>query len=118
MNKFEIDEKLNPYVDGCWAEINPYSSRRICIKNSNHIVAEIDIPEEIDIRTMEISFIKTESDSLSDKDIFKIEAACMVDECDYYATLTGYVTAKCGDEVIIKIRQVVFEKEDVIEISI
>lgn len=118
MYKFKIDEKLNPYVDGCWVEINPYSSRRIWIKNANHIIAEINIPKEIDIRTIEISFIRTESDSLSDQDTLKVEVACMLNESDYYAILTGYATTKYDDEVIIKIQKTIFDKEEVIDIDI
>ena len=118
MLRFEIEERLNPWIDGCWAEINPYNARHICIKSNNNVIAAIDIPKNVDIRTVEISFVNMESNSIAAKELFRIEAACMVDSYNYHSILTGYVTTKYNEEVVIKIRKVLFTKEEGIEIII
>lgn len=118
MLRFEIEERLNPWIDGCWAEINPYNARHICIKSKNDIIAAMDIPKNVDIRTVEISFTNMESNSIAAKELFRIEAACMVDSYNYHSILTGYVTTKYNEEVVIKIRKMLFTKKEGIEIII
>lgn len=116
--EFEIEEKLNPWIEGWCAEINPYNARRICIKSKNNIIAAIDIPKDVDIRTVEISVTNMESNSIADKELLRIEAACMVDSYNYHSILTGYVTTKYKEEVVIKIRKMMFTEEEGIEIII
>lgn len=112
MLRFEIEERLNPWIDGCWAEINPYNARHICIKSKNDIIAAMDIPKNVDIRTVEISVINMESNSIADKEILRIEAVCMVDSYHYHSILTGYVT-KYKEEVVIKIRKRDLQEEGI-----
>lgn len=114
----DVEEKLNPAIEGRWVEINPKEKRRICIKKDNNIIAAIDIPDDIDIRTVEIVFANTEHDRIADREVLMIEAEFMIDEYNYYAKLTGFITTKYNDNVYIKIREIMFSKEGGIEIIV
>ena len=115
---YNVEDKLNPYIDGWWAEINPYSSRRIYIKYKDDLIAAINVPEEIDIRTVEISVNRVERDKEADKETLGVEAACMIDEYHPYAILAGYITVKYNEEITINIRTATFFEKEAIEIAI
>lgn len=114
----DVEEKLSPAIEGRWVEINPKEERRICIKKDNNIIAAIDIPDDINIRTVEILFTNTEHNSIADREVLMIEADCMIDEYNYYAKLTGFITTKYNDNVHIKIREIMFSEEGGIEIVV
>lgn len=115
---YNIDDKLNPAIVGRLAEINPYSARRIYIKHKDNIIASIDVPEEIDIRTVEISINSVERDKEGDKETLGVEAACMMDEYTPYTILAGYITVKYNEEITINISTATFFKKEAIEIAI
>lgn len=115
---YNIEDKLNPAIDErlCWVEINPYSARYICIMRKDDIVAAINIPKEIDMRTVEISVNSAKRDIADDKEILEIEIACIADdEYNPYAILTGYITVKY--DVTIDIRTDTFYKKEGIKIA-
>ena len=114
---YNIEDKLNPAIDEqlCWVEINPYSARYICIMHKDDIVAAINIPKEIDMRTVEISVNSAKRDIADDKEILEIEIACIADdEYNPYAILTGYIAVKY--DVTIDIRTDTFYKKEGIKI--
>lgn len=116
---YNIDDKLNPAIVGRLVEINPYSARRIYIKHKDNIIASIDVPEEIDIRTVEISVNSVKRDIEDNKEILEIEIVCIVDnEYNPYAILTGYITVKYNEEITINISTATFFKKEAIEIAI
>lgn len=117
---YNIEDKLNPAIDEqlWWAEINPYSTRRIYIKHKDDLIAAINVPEEIDIRTVEISINSVERDKEADKETLGVEAACMMDEYTPYAILAGYITVKYNAEITINISASTFFKKEAIEIAI
>ena len=114
---YNVEDKFNPAIDEqlWWAEINPYSTRRIYIKHKDDLIAAINIPEEIDIRTVEISINSVERDKEADKETLGVEAACMMDEYTPYAILAGYITVKY--DVTIDIRTDTFYKKEGIKIA-
>ena len=117
---YNVEDKFNPAIDEqlWWAEINPYSTRRIYIKHKDDLIAAINVPEEIDIRTVEISINSVERDKEADKETLRIEAACMMDEYHPYAILAGYITVKYNAEITINISASTFFKKEAIEIAI
>lgn len=118
---YNVEDKFNPAIDEqlWWAEINPYSTRRIYIKHKDDLIAAINVPEEIDIRTVEISINSVERDKEADKETLGVEIACIVDnEYNPYAILTGYITVKYNEEITINISTATFFKKEAIEIAI
>ena len=117
---YNVEDKFNPAIDEqlWWAEINPYNTRRIYIKHKDDLIAAINVPEEIDIRTVEISINSVERDKEADKETLGVEAACMMDEYTPYAILAGYITVKYNAEITINISASTFFKKEAIEIAI
>lgn len=117
---YNVEDKFNPAIDEqlWWAEINPYNIRRIYIKHKDDLIAAINVPEEIDIRTVEISINSVERDKEADKETLGVEAACMMDEYTPYAILAGYITVKYNAEITINISASTFFKKEAIEIAI
>lgn len=117
---YNVEDKLNPYIEErlWWVEIDPHSARRIYIKHKDDLIAAIDIPKKIDIRTVEISVNRVKKDKEADKETLGVEAACMMDEYNSYAILTGYITVKYNEEITINISTSVFFEKEAIEIAI
>lgn len=115
---YNVEDKFNPAIDGWWVEINPYSARRIYIKHKDDLIAAIDVPKEIDIRTVEISINSMERDKEADKETLGVEVACMIDEYNPYVILAGYITVKYNAEITINISASTFFKKEAIEIAI